>query len=243
MLSLLFTRNRERHANMHKRCGVNCSDWFKLKVLHHSSSTVDRHIKLYCDKSLPQAEMIFGGDNIQITVEWTYNVFLLMVTYTYAVITRKQTLPSHIKHQINNCEHVLYFRLQTFLNTKKTFLQTHSAAEGCQVSALPSETILSWAPINSLLGFISIIRWNKLQQHQIQYDMYEQHVWESQMWRVLQWRRRRRGGGAGWRSWQRRERLLCPPTAPDASAAPDRWRQTASRVSPPAKKHYHVKNV
>lgn len=69
-----------------------------------------------------------------------------MVTYTYPVITRKQTLPSHIKHQINNCEHMLCFRLQTFLNTKKTFLQKHSAAlraEGCQVSALPSETILS----------------------------------------------------------------------------------------------------
>lgn len=69
-----------------------------------------------------------------------------MVTYTYPVITRKQTLPSHIKHQINKCEHMLCFRLQTFLNTKKTFLQTHSAAlraEGCQVSALPSETILS----------------------------------------------------------------------------------------------------
>lgn len=66
---------------------------------------------------------------------------------------------------------------------------------------------------------------------------------ETQVRGVLLWRRRQRGRGAGWKSWQRREPLLCPPTAPGASEAPDRWRRTTCRVSPPAKEHHRVKAI
>lgn len=67
-------------------------------------------------------------------------------------------------------------------------------------------------------------------------------IWMKKVRRDLQWRRRLRERGAGWRPWQGRGPLLYPLTAPDASAAPDRWRQTTCRVSPPAKEHQTTLN-